>query len=222
MRADTGADTWTFEGVACTVDHPYTVRDRLGEYTETIAAGAFDRSIGNDNNRVSMYVNHDWQGIPLATLRAGTLELRADPNLRVRAQLDPARPDVQTLRSAIKRGEMTEMSVGFNDVAGGTTWSDDYTERTVTETALREVSIVEQGANDATMAAIRSLNVDLGRIRQVDMDENEIRRAVEHLNGLLPHAEAPAEEIEEQIEETIARSGVVVSDALIELFSRKR
>lgn len=216
LRDGSDAATWTFEGVACTVDHPYSVRDRLGEYTETIAEGAFDRTLANDNNRVSLFVNHNWQAIPLATRRAGTLELVADPHLRVRAELDPARPDVQILRSAIKRGEMTEMSIGFNDVSGGVTWSDDYTQRTVGEAALREVSAVEEGANDATHAQIRSWLGDLDRARAIDLSEAELVRTIAHLQTLLPAVEVP-----EPVDVPAARSGLVVTDELIDLFRQR-
>ena len=217
LRDAEGADTWTFEGVACTVDHPYTVRDIFGEFTETIAPGAFERTLGNAENRVSLFVNHEHRGIPLATKKAGTLALVADPHLRVQAELDPARPDVQILRSAIKRGEMTEMSIGFNDVADGTIWNDTYTERTVNEAALREVSVVEEGANDATAASIRSLIVDLGRARSVDYDEHELRRAIAHLESLLP-----AGDIEEPVVQERTQTGLIVTDELIELFQRRR
>jgi HK97 family phage prohead protease len=215
LRDGGDADTWTFEGVACTVDYPYTVRDSLGEFTETIAPGAFDRTLSNQNNRVSLFVNHGWRfgNVPLATTRAGTLSLVADPHLRVKATLDPGRPDVQIMRSAIVRGEMSEMSIGFNDVKDGVQWNDDYTARTVTEAALREASVTEEGANDATTASIRSLIVDLSRARAVDYDEAELRRAIAHLESLLLTPDTVVE-----VEE---RSGLLVTDELLSLFQRR-
>lgn len=212
---DADDDGWTFEGVACTVDHPYTVRDRFGEFTETIASGAFDRTLSNRNARVSLYSNHAWQwgAVPFASRRAGTLELTADPHLRVKAQLDPARPDVQVLRSAIKRGEMTEMSIGFNDVKDGVVWADDYSARTVKEAALREVSIVDEGANDETSASIRSMLVDLTRARVADFAEADVRRAIDHLRSLLDEDDEP-----EMVE---LPSGLVVTDEFIQLFDRR-
>ena len=218
LRADADAKVWTFEGIAATVDHPYTVRDALGEFTETMARGAFDKTLAGTNNRIGLYVNHNWrsQAVPLATRRAGTLTLTADPHLRVSAELDPARPDVQIMRSAITRGEMAEMSVGFNDVKDGVIWSDDFTERTVTEAGLREVSVVDEGANDATHASIRSVIDEMILWREADLDEAEIGRAITHLTSLLP--EAPADDESVRVE---GSSGLVVTAELIELFNKR-
>lgn len=221
IRANEADTEWTLEGVGCTVDHAYTVRDRFGEFTETIAEGAFDRTLANDNARIALYANHNWRfgATPMATRRAGTLELVADPHLRVRATLDPSRPDVQVMRSAIKRGEMTEMSIGFNDTKNGRQWNDEFTASVVTEAALREVSVVEEGANDATTASIRSLLVDVTRARAVDYDEAELRRAIAHLESLLPTDEV--EEARAQIEPVLEHTGVLVTDELIELFAKR-
>jgi HK97 family phage prohead protease len=217
LRAADDATSWTFEGVAATVDHPYTVRDRFGEYTETIVRGAFDRTIATRDARVSLYVEHNWRygALPMATRRAGTLTLIADPHLRVKAELDPKRPDVQILRSTIERGEATEMSVGYNDTKGGVTWNADYTARSVTDAALREVSITEEGCNDMTTGSIRSLLADLERSRAVDYDEVELRRAIRHLESLLPDADT------DEVVDTVERSGLVVTDEFIQLYERR-
>ena len=214
FRADDGADAWTFEGIACTVGHPYEVRDWLGEYIETVAEGAFDRSLEDPALKISMHANHQHgKQHPLATRHAGTLELRAAPNLEVRAKLDPSRPDVQILRSVLKRGEVSEMSIGFHDVKGGSMWSDDYGERTLTDMRLREVSVVEDGANELTMASIRSLTQEFGRFTGGHIDEAEVRRAIDYLESFLPPAEEAAEELE--------RTGMIVSDEFIRLYELK-
>lgn len=217
LRAADGDDTWTFEGIACTVDHPYKVRDWLGEYVETVAAGAFDRSLGDPALKVSMHSNHQHgRAHPLATRHAGTLELRAAPNLEVRAHLDPSRPDVQVLRSVLKRGEVSEMSIGFHDVDGGSSWSDDYSERTLTDMRLREVSVVEDGANELTMASIRSLAQQFGRFTGGTIDEAELRQAIDYLESFLPTPPPAAEAAE-----TLERSGLVVTDEFIRLYEQR-
>lgn len=214
FRADDGAASWTFEGVACTVDHPYAVRDWMGEYTETIADGAFNRSIADPGARISLHANHQHgKAVPFATRAAGTLEVVADPHLRLRADLDPSRADVQILRSALRRGEMTEMSIGFSDVKGGAVWSEDFTERTVNDLRLREASIVEDGCNELTEASIRSLTQELHRYNTVDADPDEVRRAIAWLTSLLP--------VDLSEPDDIARSGMVVSDHLLELWARR-
>lgn len=220
FRDAEGASEWTFEGVACTVDHPYSVRDWMGEFTETIADGAFKRTLNDPQARISLHVNHQHgKAVPLATRTAGTLDVAADPNLLFRAKLDPTRPDVQILRSALKRGEMTEMSIGFADVKGGFEWNSDYTERTVSDLRLREGSIVEDGCNDLTTASIRSLAEELGRFNYGAVDETEIQRAIQFLTGLLT-PESGAAQVAEATEE-VRESGLIVTDEFIEAVRRR-
>lgn len=221
FRDDGPNGWWTFEGVACTVDHPYSVRDWLGEYTETIATGAFNRSINDPNARISLHVNHQHgKAVPLATRSSGTLEVVADPNLVFRASLNPKRPDIQIVREAVKDGLMSEMSIGFSDVKGGVTWNDEYTERTVTDLRLREASIVEDGCNDLTTASVRSLAQELARYNTTEIDEAEIRRAIAWLSGLLSQTD-DANEVVEAVEERVEGSGLIVTDDFIEMVKRR-
>jgi HK97 family phage prohead protease len=188
---DDGSDGFTFEGVASVVDTPYTVRDPWGEFTETIAAGAFNKTLRDSKADVALFINHDHQGIPLATRGAGTLKLTADPDLRVRAELDPARSDVQNLRSAVSRGEMRQMSIGFTVPRdkGKDVWNDDMTERTIRELSLFETSVVWRGANPHTTTSMRSLDDLLASMDDVDMTEDEVRRAVAFFEARMPVAD---------------------------------
>jgi HK97 family phage prohead protease len=173
---------------------PYTVRDQFGEFTETIAPGAFAKAtreaklIGRDDD-VFLYVNHRSTDVPMARLSAGTLKLSADPHLRATATLDPARPDVQIARSAVTRGELTDMSIGFTVNKGRDTWNSDYTERVIHEVNLREVSIVAIGANPFTSASMRSLDEWLDELVAAELTEAQITRGFQFFQGLLP---APA------------------------------
>jgi phage head maturation protease len=101
---------------------------------------------------------------------------------------------------------MTEMSIGFHDVKNGSVWSDDFTERTVTDMRLREASIVEDGANELTMASIRSLAAGYTG----HMSPDEARQAIAFLEQFL-------DDEPEQIE----RSGLVVTDDLIALMAKR-
>ena len=67
FRADSGGDGLIFEGVASVVDTPYTVRDMFGEFTETIRAGAFNKTLKDGKADVALFVNHDTRALPLAT-----------------------------------------------------------------------------------------------------------------------------------------------------------
>jgi HK97 family phage prohead protease len=184
-------DTLTFDGVASTVDTPYTVRDQFGEFTETITKGSFNRTIKQADD-VRLLVNHS--GVPMARTKSGTLRLAADPHLRGVAPLDASNPTVQEIRSAMGRGDLDQMSIGMrvrDDV-----WNDDYTERTIREVQLFDVSIVTFPANPTTSAAIRSLDEAMAALTADDCDPDEVRRAIAHLETLLP-----AVEVDELVEE---------------------
>jgi HK97 family phage prohead protease len=182
---DDGPTGFTFEGVASVVDHPYPVRDQFGEYTETIKAGAFNKTLKDGAARVSLYVNHRHSDVPLATRSAGTLTISADPHLRVKASLDPSRPDVQIIASAIKRKEMGEMSIGFRAVSANDKWNADWTEVVRREVNLRETSIVEAGANTGgTAASLRAFDEFMASLTDVEMTADEIERAIAHFTSL--------------------------------------
>jgi HK97 family phage prohead protease len=184
-RDDT-PEAFSFEGVASVVDKAYTVRDQLGEFSETIKAGAFAKALKDSKADVALYVNHRHADVPMASSRAGTLKLSADQNLRAFATLDPLRSDVVIARSAVMRGELPQMSIGFTVNKNRDQWNADYTERVITEVNLMEVSIVRQGANPYTEAAMRSLEEIMESLTDVEMTEDEVRRAIMSLEKRLP------------------------------------
>lgn len=180
---------WTFEGVASVVDFPYPVRDKFGSYTETIQVGAFDRTLADPKAHVSLFVNHQRDAIALSTRDAG-MTLVANPNLRVRAELNSKRPDVQNVRYAIEDKVLTEMSIGFTPVKARDKWNADYTEVVRTQVALREVSIVDRGANiGGTEANMRSFDDFMDSLVDIEMDEAELRRAITYFETRLPKEE---------------------------------
>lgn len=150
----------TFAGYASVFNHDYEVYDAFGAFTERLAPGAFTRTLG-ENPDCMLVINH--QGLPLARTKSGTLRLTEDNiGLRVEATLDPSDPDVQAVLPKMRRGDVDEMSFGFRVPAGGSIWSEDYTDRTITEVNLHrgDVSIVSYGANPATVAALRAALAD--------------------------------------------------------------
>lgn len=179
---DSDEGTVTFEGVASSVDAPYMVRDAFGEFEETIARGAFNRTIKQKAD-VRLLVNHI--GVPIARTKSKTLTLEADPHLRaVAPSLDPSNPTVQELRSALGRKDIDQMSIGFR--VKDQEWNDDYTVRTIREVELFDVSIVTFPANPATSAALRSMDDLMRAITADDYDEAELRRLIAHAESLLP------------------------------------
>jgi HK97 family phage prohead protease len=156
----------TLAGYASITDAPYEVNDWLGTYSETIARGAFGKSL-READDVRLLVNHD--GVPLARTKSGTLTLREvakpedDPQaanqtgLWCEASLDSASPLAQTVRSAMNRGDLSEMSFAFQ--ATRQEWDADYENRTVREVRLFDVSVVTYPANPATSVHLNSADV---------------------------------------------------------------
>ena len=171
--------TVTFDGVASVVDTPYQVRDMFGEFQETMVKGAFKKTLAEKAD-VRLLVNHD--GVPLARTKSKTLTLTANPDLRSVAKLDPANPTVQEVRSAMDRGDLDQMSIGFRVVRQE--WNGDYTERFIREVELFDVSVVTYPASTTTTASLRSIEALLA-LDLSDATEDEIRRAVAHLEKLI-------------------------------------
>jgi phage head maturation protease len=90
----------------------------------------------------------------MARTRAGSLRLSEDgTGLHVEAKLDPKRPDVQTIRSAIENRELDEMSFSFMVDPGGDKWSEDGSTRRITSVNMdrgADVSVVNFGASPHT------------------------------------------------------------------------
>ena len=140
------------EGYATIYNYSYPIGGGpdAGGFNETIAQGAATKSAGEAD--VRLLVNHD--GIPLARTKSGTLELESDDiGLKVRATLDPTNPQAAEVRSAMERGDMDQMSFAFQVVRGE--WSNDYTERMISEVKLFDVSVVTYPANPATIVKLR-------------------------------------------------------------------
>lgn len=175
---DTGL---TFEGIASTVDSPYTVTDMFGDFEETIERGAFDKTLA-ERDDVRLLVNHD--GIPLARTKSKTLELTTVPHLRATARLDDQNPTVQEIRSAMVRGDLDQMSIGFRVMRQE--WNGDYTERTIREVKLFDVSVVTYPANPTTSASLRSL------LHETPTDATELRAAIDRLTAALREIEPEA------------------------------
>jgi len=125
-------------------------------FREVIAPGAFTRALAS-NDPVFLLVNHDMEGIPLASTQSGTLQLRQDKTgLYMEATLDPANPKAQELSSALRRGDMDKMSFAFTVSPDGQT--KDAGLRTLTDIErLYEVSVVTLPAYDSTSVGMRSV-----------------------------------------------------------------
>lgn len=142
------------EGYASMTEKPYEMYDMFGEYTETIARGAFAKTLAEGAD-VAFLANHE--GLTMARTTNGTLTLSEDVlGLRNAADLDSNRSDVNDLILAIKRGDIDQMSFAFRVL--DQSWNDDYDERTIREVSLDrgDVSAVNYGANPNTVIGARA------------------------------------------------------------------
>lgn len=109
-------------------------------FIETIAPGAFRRSLKSDSEK-RMFLNHNTDQV-LASTRSATLSLSEDDRgLYVEAEL----PDTtygRDLSILMQRGDVHSMSFGFSVPRGGDSWSEDGSSRELREVILHEVSVV--------------------------------------------------------------------------------
>lgn len=121
-------------------------------WTEFVRRGAFRKTI-KDGADVRLLIDHE--GVPLARTRSGTLTLEEDDiGLRIEAQLDESNPDAAKIMSALRRGDISQMSFAFETVKDG--WSTDKRTRELKEVKLFDVSVVTYPAYEQTVAELRS------------------------------------------------------------------
>jgi len=172
-----GELTYNFSGYASVFNKPYGVRDSKGSYTETIKPGAFKKTL-QEQDDVRFLINHD--GIPLARSSSGTLKLEEDDyGLFVECELDPTNPKVAEVASAMKRGDLNEMSFAFAAVR------DDFDgeKRDVQEVRLFDVSVVTYPANSYAGATLRGLDISENLKELVESRNSE--KAVEVLEQII-------------------------------------
>lgn len=143
------------DGYATVYDYAYDVAGGAPYgWTETIVGGACTKSL-RERDDVRLLLNHD--GIPVARTKSGTLTLETD-DIGLRCDtptgLDMRSPLVQSIASAMERGDLDEMSFAFQVMRQE--WNDDYTERRILEVKLFDVSVVTYPANPATVAQLRN------------------------------------------------------------------
>lgn len=146
-------DGRVLEGYAAVFDQPQRIRDWEGEYTETIARGAFAKAI--ERGRVVLMYEHGQHPF-VGTMPLGRIEtLREDENgLFVRAVLSDSIL-VDPVRTAIRDGAITGMSFRASVSDSSSEWSRDRKRVTRTELALFELGPVGMPAYPTTSVAVR-------------------------------------------------------------------
>ena len=140
----------TLVGYAAVFDSP----SEPMPYTEYVRRGAFAKTL-NDGADVRLLIDHE--GVPLARTKSGTLSLEEDERgLRVEAELDPENPDAARVLSAMRRGDLSQMSFAFKTVKDS--YNEDRSVRELKEVKLFDVSIVTFPAYEDTVAELRTRN----------------------------------------------------------------
>lgn len=181
VRAQQGGKTLV-TGYASVTEEPYEMWDMFGAYSEVVRAGAFAKTLG-ENPQVQLLLNHE--GLAMAYTKAGTLRLSEDgTGLHMEAEVNPARRDVGDMLAALADGDVDEMSFAFRVMRQN--WSPDYEQRDIVEVSLNrgDVSVVNFGANPATMVALRGLDIDR-------MGDVEARALYERLGRRLSPTSTP-------------------------------
>jgi HK97 family phage prohead protease len=175
----------TFEGYAAVFDSP----SEPLPFIERIKRGAFNRSLKQARNDIKLLWNHDTSAV-LGSTRAGTLKLvEDDRGLKVTATL----PNTTMGRDAsvlLKRGDVDSMSFGFSVPAGGDSWNEDGSERTLKSVRLHEVSIVAFPAYSSTAGTTSVRGLDAVAERALlDVDAlADAMMALEEGKDLTPEA----------------------------------
>lgn len=136
-----GGDGRTLTGLAAPFNAPADIYEGGHQFSESIAAGAFARTITQRGGRVALHAVHDTsRKLPLG--RTESMVEAAD-GLRIEARISKTQAGDEVLE-LIKDGALSGLSIGFSPVREQ--WSKDGKTRTLQEIALREISVVDQPA----------------------------------------------------------------------------
>lgn len=161
LRADEATGAPVVEGYAAVFNSlSETLFEwNMGRFREKVAPGAFTKTLQESN--VPLLIEH--ADLPLATTRAGTLQLREDDHgLWFSATLDPDDPDVKRIVPKMRRGDLNKMSFAFVPVRAPVDDRQRPRLRTVLEAKLDDISIVHRPAYPATEAKVRKQLADAG------------------------------------------------------------
>jgi HK97 family phage prohead protease len=160
VRAIGDGEKKTIGGYAVKYNSPTLMRDRWGdEFLEEIAAGAFDKSLQNRNQKALW--NHD-SSMPLGSVSAGTLRFNSDTS---GLNYDIDIPDTSygnDVYEVVMRGDVDGSSFGF--VCVDNVWSKvqyegrEVYKRSIIEAELVEVSPCTFPAYDSSQISVRSLD----------------------------------------------------------------
>ena len=164
------------EGHAAVFDSWSETLGGIFPFKEIVRKGAFNESIGKDDIRALF--NHDPNYV-LGRNRAGTLELVED-EIGLRVRITP--PDTgwaKDVQTSIRRGDITQMSIGF--IVEDDKWSteDGMDVREIRKVKLFDVSPVTFPAYTATDVGVRAMQEYDGYKAEQRSKAEEAERAAE-------------------------------------------
>lgn len=141
--------------------------------SESIAPGAFSRTLGND---IRALINHDTT-LVLGRNKAGTLQLREDAHgLYGDIEINPKDQDAVNLYERVKRGDVDQCSFGFEIVSEETDFHDDGSIHwRITEVNLHEVSVCTFPAYEATSVQAREAQRDAIKAQRLEDIKTKMR-----------------------------------------------
>ena len=156
--------------------------------SESIAPGAFSGTLSGD---IRALTNHD-STLVLGRTLAGTLELREDnAGLWADVTINPNDTDAMNTWQRVKRGDVTQCSIGFEILPNGEDTEirpDGTTHWTIRKVKLWEVSVCTFPAYEQTNISARAADRDAYKARLLDAWR-------ERMKGVLQHGpESPATE----------------------------
>jgi len=161
----------TIAGYGAVFDTPYEVRG----FTESIARGAFDKSIAERYDDLAVLADHDPARV-LGTTASGTARLSVDAHgLYYEADLDLLDPDGMSTFRKISTGKVRQSSFAFEVPDGKDDWveTEGMPHRTIREVKLWEASPVLWGANSSTQVDLKRAARSLSVVLETDAGETE-------------------------------------------------
>jgi HK97 family phage prohead protease len=194
----TGGSSYAFRGYAATFADWFPMWDKWGDpYEESLRQGAFTQTLAGEwgGPDVRFLIGHNDGDLALARTAhgpwPGTMRLGQDTRgLEVDAPaLDGRSSRVRDLASAVERGDMDGMSIGY--VAQGQEWTPDWAKRTLTALDLHngDVSVVAIPANPAAAGSVMIPLAAAGGMRQAR--PAEVRSADDADAEIMDVASAP-------------------------------
>ena len=165
----------TIEGYFAVFNTIYEIAPGM---TESVAPGAFSRTLGGD---IRALTNHDTT-LVLGRTKAHTLELREDEHgLWGKVSINPKDADAMNLYERVKRGDVDQCSFGFEIVNEETDFRDDGSVHwTIRDVNLYEVSACTFPAYQETNIAARSAEVETMKKREVEAWKEQMKRRLNH------------------------------------------